>query len=67
MVDQDDRILRINAVLDCTGLTRATLYRKIADGSFPPRSGSIPGASAGASQASGDGSPPLWLSGRERQ
>jgi prophage regulatory protein len=37
MVDQDDRILRINAVLDRTGLTRATLYRKIADGSFPPQ------------------------------
>jgi prophage regulatory protein len=30
-----DRILRLNAVLDCTGLTRATLYRKIQAGTFP--------------------------------
>jgi prophage regulatory protein len=35
MSDQPDRILRITAVLDRTGLTRSTLYRKIADGSFP--------------------------------
>lgn len=28
-------ILRIRRVLDRTGLSRATLYRKIADGSFP--------------------------------
>ena len=35
MLDQPDRILRITAVLDRTGLTRSTLYRKIADGSFP--------------------------------
>jgi len=30
-----DRILRLNAVLDRTGLTRATLYRKIHAGTFP--------------------------------
>lgn len=30
-----DRILRINAVLERTGLTRSTLYRKIQAGSFP--------------------------------
>lgn len=30
-----DRILRINAVLDRTGLSRSTLYRKIESGSFP--------------------------------
>lgn len=30
-----DRILRLNAVLDRTGLSRATLYRKIQDGTFP--------------------------------
>jgi len=30
-----DRILRLNAVLDRTGLTRATLYRKIQAGTFP--------------------------------
>lgn len=35
MIDQPDRILRINAVLDMTGLSRSTMYRKIAGGRFP--------------------------------
>ena len=35
MTDQPDRILRIAEVLRRTGLTRSTLYRKIAAGSFP--------------------------------
>lgn len=35
MTDQIDRILRINAVLDMTGLSRSTMYRKIAAGNFP--------------------------------
>lgn len=30
-----DRFLRLNAVLEITGLTRSTLYRKIDDGTFP--------------------------------
>jgi prophage regulatory protein len=30
-----ERLLRIGTVLDRTGFSRATLYRKIADGSFP--------------------------------
>lgn len=30
-----DRILRLNAVLDRTGLSRATLYRKVQAGTFP--------------------------------
>jgi prophage regulatory protein len=30
-----NRILRLRTVLDRTGLSRSTLYRKIADGSFP--------------------------------
>lgn len=34
-VADPDRILRIRTVLDRTGLSRSTLYRKIADGSFP--------------------------------
>ena len=33
--DTPDRILRLGAVLDRTGLTRSTLYRKIQTGSFP--------------------------------
>jgi prophage regulatory protein len=35
MTDQPDRILRLNAVLDRTGLSRSTLYRKIETGTFP--------------------------------
>lgn len=30
------RFLRLPAVLDRTGLTRATLYRRVAAGTFPP-------------------------------
>ena len=30
-----DRILRINTVLDRTGLSRSTMYRKIQSGTFP--------------------------------
>jgi len=33
--DNPDRILRINAVLDRTGLSRSTMYRKMQDGTFP--------------------------------
>jgi len=35
MTDTPDRILRLNAVLDRTGLSRSTLYRKMQDGTFP--------------------------------
>lgn len=35
MSEAPERILRINTVLDRTGLSRATLYRKINDGTFP--------------------------------
>lgn len=34
-VDRPDRILRLPAVLDRTGLSRSTLYRKIQEGTFP--------------------------------
>jgi prophage regulatory protein len=30
-----ERILRLNTVLDRTGLTRSTLYRKVQAGTFP--------------------------------
>lgn len=33
--DAPERILRLNAVLDRTGLSRATLYRKVEAGTFP--------------------------------
>ncbi|WP_066794501.1 helix-turn-helix transcriptional regulator [Sphingomonas soli] len=35
MTDSIDRILRLDAVLERTGLSRSTLYRRIADGRFP--------------------------------
>ncbi len=35
--EASDRILRLNAVLDRTGLSRATMYRKIENGTFPPQ------------------------------
>lgn len=33
--DNNDRILRIKTVLDRTGLSRSTMYRKIQEGTFP--------------------------------
>lgn len=33
--DTPDRILRIKIVLERTGLSRSTLYRKIGEGTFP--------------------------------
>lgn len=35
MSDTPDRILRLIAVLDRTGLSRSTLYRKMQAGTFP--------------------------------
>ena len=32
-----DRIVRLKTVLTRTGLSRSTIYRKIAEGTFPPR------------------------------
>ena len=36
-METPDRILRLNNVLDRTGLSRATLYRKVQQGTFPPQ------------------------------
>ncbi|MDP9421506.1 MAG: AlpA family transcriptional regulator [Pseudomonadota bacterium] len=33
--DTPDRILRLKTVLDRTGLSRSTLYRKVENGTFP--------------------------------
>lgn len=35
MSSEPDRILRLNAVLDRTGLSRSTMYRKMQEGTFP--------------------------------
>ena len=35
MTEVPDRILRLAAVLDRTGLSRSTMYRKMQQGSFP--------------------------------
>ncbi|HJS10006.1 helix-turn-helix transcriptional regulator [Sphingopyxis sp.] len=32
-----DRIIRLQTVLTRTGLSRSTIYRKIAEGTFPPQ------------------------------
>lgn len=32
-----EKIIRLKTVLDRTGLSRSTLYRKIAEGTFPPQ------------------------------
>jgi prophage regulatory protein len=34
---EPDRIIRLRTVLSRTGLSRSTIYRKIAEGTFPPR------------------------------
>lgn len=34
-MSSSERIIRLKTVLDRTGLSRATLYRKIGEGSFP--------------------------------
>ena len=35
MIDAPERMLRIKAVLERTGLSRSTLYRKVERGTFP--------------------------------
>lgn len=35
MTEKPDRILRLPAVLDRTGLSRSTMYRKMQGGTFP--------------------------------
>jgi prophage regulatory protein len=34
---EPDRIVRLKTVLARTGLSRSTIYRKIAEGTFPPQ------------------------------
>ena len=34
-MSEPDRIIRLKTVLDRTGLSRSTIYRKIAEGTFP--------------------------------
>lgn len=36
-MNSPDRIIRLKTVLDRTGLSRSTLYRKMADGTFPDK------------------------------
>lgn len=35
MTETPDRILRLKTVLERTGLSRSTMYRKMQDGTFP--------------------------------
>lgn len=36
-VSARERIILLKTVLDCTGLSRSTIYRKMAEGIFPPQ------------------------------
>lgn len=36
-MSEPDRIIRLKTVLHRTGLSRSTVYRKIAEGTFPPQ------------------------------
>jgi hypothetical protein len=63
-----DRIIRLRTVLDRTGLSRSTLYRKIAEGTFPPRNSASPStARDGGSRKSIGGSPIRCAGGTERK
>lgn len=53
ITENTDRILRLNAVLDRTGLSRSVLYRKVDQETFLPRCASPHGALAG-------GGPRYW-------
>jgi prophage regulatory protein len=37
MTTKPDRIVRLRTVLDRTGLSRSTVYRKMQEGTFPPQ------------------------------
>lgn len=50
--DTPDRILRIKTVLERTGLSRSTMYRKTQNGTFPKACKSAPAAPDGASPPS---------------
>ena len=53
---EPDRIIRLKTVLARTGLSRSTIYRKIADGTFPPKSRSASTVPAGMNPTSTAGS-----------
>ena len=36
-IREPERIVRLRTVLSRTGLSRSTIYRKIAEGTFPPQ------------------------------
>jgi hypothetical protein len=52
----NERIIRLKTVLARTGLSRSTVYRKIADGTFLGRCRSARAAPAGMSRPSTNGS-----------
>jgi len=60
---EPDRIIRLKTVLSRTGLSRSTIYRKIAEGTFPararsrPSSKSAPTGLGGMNPTSAAGSP----------
>lgn len=66
-MDHPDRIIRLSTVLVRTGLSRSTIYRKIAEGTFPAQ---IKISIHGAGWRESDinrwiEDPELWRPGRE--
>ena len=53
---EPDRIIRLRTVLARTGLSRSTIYRKIAEGTFPPQIRISVNGAAGMNPTSTDGS-----------
>ena len=54
---EPDRIIRLKTVLSRTGLSRSTIYRKIAEGTFPPQIKISVNGTAGMNPTSTAGSP----------
>ena len=54
---EPDRIIRLKTVLSRTGLSRSTIYRKIAEGTFPPQIKISVNGAAGMNPTSTAGSP----------
>ena len=53
---EPDRIVRLKTVLARTGLSRSTIYRKIAEGAFPAQLKISTNGTAGMNPTSTDGS-----------
>ncbi len=62
---QPDRIIRMDTVRNRTGLSRSTIYRKIAEGTFPAQLKISINCAGWRNPTSTDGSPIPWRGDRE--